>query len=443
MTSLSTNSLNPLARVLNFKVSTLEIRHEMMRRARALAKTAKVSGFRPGKAPVETIKHIYEGQIHYESLNYVTYTTFVEQAKKNNPEMIIAGDPSIEEVLGESNEEYVSFKATFEVFPEIDIDISLAQLEIETPTIELTHDDVLLSIDVIRQQNREYRPSMNSAQNNDRVTIDFSGRLEGVPFAGGTANDYPFTLGQGTMLPDFEAGILGKNVGDNFTIDVSFPQNYHSQEMAGKTTQFEITIKSIEEGHLPPLDEEFIKHFGIESGSQEEFHAEILENLKLESAIRLENIKKERVLSALKTKTDFPVPLCLLENESKKLFEEAQKEYSARKWDSKDLNMEQFHKTAEDRVRLALVLNAITKKHKFTAEHAEIVAKIKENAKYSDNPEAILKKVLKNKEMMTHFADEVIQKKMVAFILSKAKVTEVNMTFKELMIVAGQELQYR
>ena len=252
---MSVEVVTGLKRKATFSIKKDEVQASVKNELKKYAKTAKVQGFRPGKVPANMVEQMYGGKAYEDSLNTHINKKFVDLVVEQK--LNIVGNPEFD-LTNSEGEEFI-FAAVFEVMPEVKLG-DLTNLEIEKPTCEFNDENINKTISMLRKQRANYiTDSTKLASTDDKVTIDFAGTVDGEPFAGGSAENYPFILGQGVMLPDFESGISGHKIGDNISVTVNFPENYHAENMRNKQAIFNITIKNVETAQLPELNEEFIK----------------------------------------------------------------------------------------------------------------------------------------------------------------------------------------
>jgi trigger factor len=295
-----------------------DVRTEVEKRLKQQAKTAKAPGFRPGKVPMKMVAQQYGYQIESDVLNDKVGRAFNNAANEN--QLRVAGYPNITP-KDDAPEGQLSFDATFEVYPEVVIGDLLA-VDIETTVAEVSDAEIEKTIEILRKQRVHYHTKGEAgehgdggaavAANGDRVTVDFTGVIDGVEFAGGKAEDYTFVLGEGRMLPEFEAATVGLKVGESKTFPLAFPEDYHGKDVAGKTAEFTITLKQLEWAHLPEVDAEFAKSLGMEDGDLDKMRADIKVNLEREVAGRVKARNKEAVMDALVKVTDMEVPKVMI-----------------------------------------------------------------------------------------------------------------------------------
>lgn len=280
-----------------------------------------------------------------------------------------------------------------------------------------------------------------AAENGDRVTVDFVGKLDGVPFEGGTAQDFVFVLGEGRMLPEFEQAALGLKVGESREFDIKFPEDYHGKDVAGKTAQFTVTLKQVEWPHKPAIDADFAKSLGIEDGDLDKMRAEIKENLEREAKRRTQALVKGQAMDALLKSADLEVPKALIEQDQLRLVEMARQDLAQRgvpNADKAPIPPEMFKEQAERRVKLGLAIAELVKANGLEAKPEQIRAEVDEFAKSYEDPKEVVRWYYSNPQRLSEMEAFVIEGNVVDFILGKAKVTDKDVSFESLASASAQ-----
>ena len=429
-TTETVQETNPLERSIDLTVSAKELDAAMDVRLARMGKTLKIAGFRPGKVPAKVVKQQYGLQARDEALNEIVGRAFGEAITQQN--LKVAGYPRIEP-KGDETGESLTFVATFELFPEITLaDVSGA--EIERPVHEVTAADVEKTLEILRKQRVGYENADRAAQKEDRVVIDFLGKKDGVPFAGGEAKDYPMVLGKGTLLPDFEAAIEGSTAGTSKTFDLTFPADYGNADLAGQTVQFDLTIKQVQAPVIPELTEEFVKAMGVESGKAEDLKAEVEKNLKGEVKKRIHQRLREAVMEKLDSLNPIAVPKALVEQEIYRLMQGTREDMKQRgmKGDI-PLQPEWFQDRALSRVRMGLILADLVEKEKLVATEAQIDARIAEIADTYQHPDEVKVWYKQDPQRLSNIESEVLEQNVVDWFLARAKVTDKTVDFDDIM----------
>lgn len=424
--------LGALERRLQMAVSLSDVETKVQQRLREIARGAKVPGFRPGKAPIKMIEQSYGAQVQAEVLGDAVSKAFGDAVSEHK--LRVAGEPNIERRDGAGDAE-LGFTATFEVYPEIKLG-DVGTVAIERAVCEVGDAEVDRTIEILRKQRVTWQESTEPAKDGDRVTIDFVGTLDGVAFQGGTANDFPFVLGEGRMLADFENGVRGQATNAKTSFPVAFPADYNSQELAGKTAQFEVTVKKVEIPVLPALDAEFAKALGVADGDLDKMRADVKSNLEREVGQRLRARTKSAVMEALPGIAEIDLPRALVKAEGQALTERAKADLQARGIDVKNMPPvpeDAFKDQAEKRVRLGLIVAEIVREHNLQAKPDQIRKQIEEFAQAYENPGEVIRYYFSDRERLAEVEAIVVEQNVVDWALSKAQVADKVLSFDELM----------
>lgn len=422
---------NPLERRLDLSVALSDLDSGMNERLKRLSRTAKLPGFRPGKVPAHILRQQYGGEVRQEALNELLDKAFGAAVVAQT--FRVAGYPQIEPKMTNSPDQ-LEFTAIFEVYPEIVLG-DLGKSSIERPQLEVTSAEVDKTLDVLRKQRVTHADTDRAADDGDRVVIDFLGKKDGVPFEGGQATDYPFVLGQGTMLPDFEAAVKGRKSGESKTFDMSFPEDYFAKDMAGQTVQFEITVKKVQAAVLPEVDADFAKMMGIPDGSLEKMREEIEGNLKREVKKRIETKVKDQVMDALLTANPIAVPTTLIDMEVHRLVEAARQDMEQRGMKIKDMPIkpEWFVEQAKRRVSLGLILAEVVKSQKLEAKPEQVKAMVEEAAQSYEHPQEVINWYYGDPRRLSDVEAVAVENNVVEWVLGQASVKETAISFEALM----------
>jgi trigger factor len=424
---------NALERRLDLAVAIADLEKDIEQRLKRLSKTMKIPGFRPGKVPANIVKQQYGDQARHEALNEALQRAFGEAVKAQ--ELRIAGYPNIEPKSSEgANATHIEFTAVFEVYPEIKLG-ELKDVEIERSLLEVGEAEMDSTLNVLRKQRMRFDPVDRAAAEGDRVTIDFMGTKDGVPFDGGTAKDYPFVIGEGAMLADFENAVTGLKAGESKTFEMTFPEKYVEQ-LAGKTVSFAITVKEVREAALPELDGEFAKALGVGDGDVTKMRAEIETNLKREVKKRLQDKLKNQVMDALLKVNPIDVPGALVEMEIERLIEISRQDMEQRGgMKAKDfpIKREWFVDQAKRRVSLGLILSEIVKENNLQAKSEQLKALVEETAQSYEHPEEVIRWYYAQPQRLSEIEGMAIEDNVVSWALANAKVVDTAIAFDELM----------
>ena len=434
-------TLGKLERRLTITFPVADVRTEVEKRLKKQAKTAKAPGFRPGKVPLKMVAAQYGYQIESDVLNDKVGRAFNEAANEN--QLRVAGFPKIEP-KEDAPEGMLAFDATFEVYPEVVLG-DLATTEIETVAAEVSDAEIDKTIDILRKQRVHYHTKGEEgehgtggeavAANGDRVTVDFVGKIDGEEFAGGKAENYAFVLGEGRMLPEFEAATVGLKVGESKTFPLPFPEDYHGKDVAGKTAEFTITLNKLEWAHMPEVDAEFAKSLGIEDGSIEKMREDIKTNLEREVNARIKARTKEAVMDALVKSTELDVPKAMIQQDSERLAEMTRQDMAQRGMDVKAMPFppEMFADKAERRVRLGLILSQLVQENNLQATQEQVKAQIEDFSQSYEDPKEVLKYYYSDRRRLAEVEALVLEENVVNYVLGKAKVSSKTIAFDELM----------
>jgi trigger factor len=435
-------TLEKLERRITITLPLADVQAEVEKRLKIRARTVKAPGFRPGKVPMKMVAQQYGYQVETEVLNDKVGRAFNDAATENN--LRVAGMPKIEPKT-EAPEGEVAFDATFEVYPEVKVG-DLSSAEVEKTKSEITDAEIDKTIEILRKQRVHYHVkgeqgehgdggADQSAQDGDRVTVDFVGKIDGVEFQGGKAEDYAFVLGEGRMLKEFEEASIGLKVGESKTFPLTFPADYHGKDVAGKTAEFTITLKKIEWAHLPEVDAEFAKSLGIADGDLNKMREDIKLNLEREVNGRVKAKTKDSVMNALIKVSELDVPKALVDQDVERLTEMARQDMAQRGMNVKDMPFppELFTAQAERRVRLGLILAEVVKVNNLEATPEQVKAQVEEFAQSYEDPQQVLKFYYSDRRRLAEVEALVLEENVVNYVLGKAKVTEKPAEFDELM----------
>jgi trigger factor len=428
-------STGALERRLSLSVPMADVGTQVQRKLRDLARTVRMPGFRPGKVPMRMIEQSYGAQVQAEVLGDAVSKAFSDAVTEHG--LRIAGQPRIEPRT-EAGEGVAGFTATFEVYPDVALG-DPSTIAVERATCAVGDAEVDKTIGILRKQRTTWSDAQRPAADGDRVTIDFTGTLDGVAFPGGSATDFPFTLGEGRMLADFETGVRGAAPGEARTFPVAFPEDYTAKELAGKTAQFEVTVKKVEAPQVPELDAEFAKQLGVADGSLETLRADVRRNLEREVSQRLRGRIKAAVMEALPSLAQIELPRALVQAESEQLAERAKADFKQRGMDVKDLPIppEAFAETANKRVRLGLIVGEIVKTKGLQAKPDQLRRQIEEFAQSYENPGEVIRWYFSDRERLAEVEALVVEQNVVDWVLANAKVTDTPVGFDELMAANG------
>jgi len=423
-----------LQRTVKVEIPAERIDDAVSERLQRLQRSVRLDGFRPGKVPARVVRDRFGTQVRQEVLGELIQSTFQEAVQQE--ELQPAGQPSFD--TGEASAEKGSFKyeATFEVYPEVEL-APLENIDVERPQAEVTEADIDQMIETLRDQQKEHETVDRAAANGDRVIIDFVGRIDGEVFEGGSGENTPVDLGEGRMIEGFEEQLVGASAGDELQVKVTFPENYGTNELAGKDALFDVTVKSVQEGRLPEVDDEFIRGFGVESGSMDEMRDSLRRNMERELRQGLRTKVKQQVMEGLREHNPVDVPAAMVDEEIGRLREQM-KQRMGGQMNADELPAELFREEAERRAHLGLVLAELVRQAGIQADPERVEAQIQEMASAYDEPEKVVQYYRQNPEMMQGVEAMAIEEQLVDHVLEHARVTDTETDFDTIMKQGNQ-----
>ncbi|WP_066333784.1 trigger factor [Azohydromonas lata] len=432
--TVQVETLEKLERRITLTLPADAINNEVQSRLKKLSRTVKADGFRPGKVPMSVVAQRYGFSVQYEVMNDKVGEAFANAATE--AKLRVAGAPKITQ-KDEAGEGQLAFDATFEVYPDVKIG-DLAGAEVERVATEVSDEAIDKTLDILRKQRRSFaeRAAEEGAAEGDRVTIDFEGKIDGEPFAGGKAEGFQFIIGEGQMLEQFDKAVRGMKTGESKTFPLQFPEDYHGKDVAGKEADFLVTMKKIELQNLPAVDEEFAKSLGIAEGTVEALRSDIKKNLEREVKFRVQAKNKAAVMDALVKAAELDLPKALVEDEVARMTEGARadlKQRGIKDADKAPIPAEIFVPQAEKRVRLGLVVAELVRANNLQAKPEQLQAHIEEMAQSYENPAEVVRWYLSDRQRMAEVEAVVIENNVTEFVLGQAKVTDKALPFEELM----------
>jgi trigger factor len=432
--AVTVETLEKLERKMTLTLPLNAIQSEVDTRLKRLARTVKMDGFRPGKVPMSVVAQRYGYSVHYEVMNDKVGEAFAAAA--NEAKLRVAGQPSISEKEGAPEGELV-FDAVFEVYPEVKI-ADLAGAEIEKVSAEVGDAAIDKTVDILRKQRRTFaqRAADAPAQDGDRATIDFEGKIDGETFSGGKAEGFQFLIGEGQMLKEFEDAVRGMKSGESKTFPLNFPADYHGKDVAGKQADFLVTVKKIEAAHLPEVNEALAKSLGIADETVEGLRADIKKNLEREVKSRLLARNKNAVMDALVANAELELPKSSVQAEVDRMIEGARadlKQRGIKDADKAPIPDDLFRPQAEKRVRLGLVVAELVRGNDLQVKPEQLKAHIEELAASYEKPQEVVRWYLSDNRRMAEVEAVVIENNVTEFVLNKAKVTDKAISFDDLM----------
>ena len=435
--AVTVETLDKLERRITLTLAAETINGEVQTRLKKLARTVKADGFRPGKVPMSVVAQRYGYSVQYEVVNDRVGQAFSEATSE--AQLRVAGAPRIAQ-KNESPEGTLAFDATFEVYPVVTLG-DLTAAEVERISTEVTEAAIDRTVDILRKQRRSFglRAKDEGAVEGDRVTIDFEGKIDGEPFAGGKAEAFQFIIGEGQMLEQFDKAVRGMKTGQSKTFPLQFPADYGSADVAGKEADFLVTMKKIEAQNLPVVDEAFAKGLGIAEGTVEGLRADVKKNLEREVKFRVQARNKAAVMDALSQAAELDLPGALVAAELERLIQGARadlKQRGVKDAETAPIPPDLFKPQAERRVRLGLVVAELVKANQLQAKPEQLQKHIEEMSQSYEKPAEVMRWYLGDRQRMAEVEAVVIENNVTEFVLARAKVTDKVLPFDELMAAA-------
>jgi trigger factor len=427
-------TLGTLERRVSMALAADDIERKVDARLKQLARNVRMPGFRPGKVPLKLVAQTYGSQVRSEVLSDAVQKAFTDAVKQAN--LKVAGYPRIEK--RDPNSAELEFSATFEIYPEVRVG-DLSGISVERPSLEVDDAAVDKTIDILRKQRTRFEPAQRPAADGDRISVDFKGTIDGQAFAGGEAADYAFTLGEGRMLPEFEAAARGMSAGAQQTFELAFPADYHGKEVAGKKASFAMTLKKVDAPRVPEVDADFAKSLGVADGDTGKMRAEVRANVEREVKKRVEAKTKEQALQALLAATPLEVPKSLIGMEATSMAERAVADLKARGVNPEQvpINPQAFEEAARRRVALGLIIAELARAESLQPKPAEVRALVEQEAQSYESPAEVVKWFYMQPQRLSEMEALALETNVVKWVLTKAKVSDKQVSFDELMGSGG------
>jgi trigger factor len=425
---VSIESTGALERRMEVSVPKERVEKAVDERLQRVSRTARLKGFRPGKAPIKIIRQQFGAQVRQEVLTDLLQSSFAEAVTQQN--LTPTAGPRIEPLSTAPGED-LRYRATFEVFPEVALK-STDGLNVTRPTAEVTEGDVDAMVENLRNQRPKFVAVERESREGDRVTMDFEGKIDGDAFEGSIGKDVSVLLGSGRMLAEFDAGITGMRAGESRHLEVRYPDEYHNKSLAGRVAAFDVQMKTVEEKHLPELDDEFCREYGVLEGGIAQLRAEVADNMRRELEDNIRNRVKSQLLERLLESNPLEVPRSLVDAQVRELQLDA-----ARRMGAKDVSQlpppEPYVEPARRRVALGLLVGELIKTRGIKLDRERVEAKLAELAGGHAEPEELLKVYRQNAEAMRQVENVVLEEQVVDDLLDRAHVVEQASTFREVM----------
>lgn len=413
---------------MTIRLAAADIEREVDQRLAKVGRTAKIKGFRPGKVPPKIVRQRYGAQVREEVLSDAIRSSYSRALVQEKLEP--AGGPQIEPIEESDDTEFV-FRATFEVYPEITLG-PVAELNIEVPKVEIADADVDTTIEKVREQRADWRVVERAAATGDRVIIDFNGTIEGEGFPGSTGEEATVLLGAGKVPDEFEAALVGAKADDTPSAKVEFPADYHVAALAGKTADFAITVRRVEEQVLPALDEAFLTALGVGEGGLEELKRGVRANLEQELADRLAAVRRRSALTALLAANPIQAPQALVNDEAARLQAAAMRQ-SGTDDPAAAPPRESFLALATERTKMLLLVREVIRAEQIEVDRARVDERIAALVRSYDQPQEVERYYRGNREFMSQLESTVLEEQVVDYLLETAKTEEIASSFEAFM----------
>jgi trigger factor len=425
---VSVETLSGLERRMQVSVPATRVKQQVDARLLKVSRTVRIKGFRPGKAPIHIVRKHYGPQVRDEVVSDLIRETFAEALRQQK--LLPAGGPRIEpQKSGEPDD--LRYVATFEVYPQFELR-DVAAIRLQRPTATVTVADVDAMLESLRAQRPDWTEVERGCRDRDRVTLDFEGRIGGEGFEGGKSENLAVVLGAGRLLPDFEAGIKGAAAGETREFDLRFPDNYQAKALAGKEARFSATIRKVEEGRLPEVDDSFCEAFGVTEGGVEALRAEVRANMERELAQAVQARVKNQVMEQLLAANPVAVPNALVEAEIRDMQMDMLRRMGAR--DARQLPPRgPFEQAARRRVALGLILNEVVRQAGIQPDATQVQSRLDEIVEGFADPDEGRRQYLQNEAATRQLQMSVLEDQAVAWVIGRAQVTEEPGTFKAIM----------
>ncbi len=420
---VSVETTSGLGRRMTVQIPAEQIDQQVQSKLQQLARSVRLDGFRPGRVPLSVVKKRYESQVRSETAGELIASSYEQALQQEN--LRPAGEPNIEQMHNQPGQQ-LEYVATFEVYPDVEPP-ELADITIQRPVAEVSSADVDRMLEKLRNQRVTWTRVERPAAEGDRLEIDFQGTIDGQSFSGNSAKNVPLELGSGTMIPGFEEQLSGSSPGDRRTIDVTFPADYGSKEVAGKTAQFDVTVNAVAEAVLPELNDDFARAFGVGDGGLEKLREEVRQNMQRELDAAIKSRVKQQVFDALLEKSSIDIPASLIEREVDALVKKGSGAADA------EADRSRYQEEARRRVSLGLLIAELIKRNQLQVDSERVRETIETLAQSYEKPEEVVQWYYSNQDMLAGIHTLVMEDTVVEWIASQAKTEDKSFTFEELM----------
>ncbi len=424
---VSLSDTGGLSRRMEVAVPATEVAREVQQRLKRLSRTARLKGFRPGKAPLAVITKQFGEQVRAEVLSDLVRSSFAQAV--SDQKLRPAGGPRIEPIaMGPETD--LKYAAHFEVLPEVRVNPP-DRLAIERPVASVEEADVDAMIENMRAQRPVFTPVEREARDTDRVVFDYRARIGGKPFEGSDLTDVRIVLGTRQAMPELEAGLRGVRPGEQRIVNAVFPATHPNQKLAGQSAELHLSIKAVEEHSLPAVDDEFFRAYGVEQGGLAEMRAEVRKSMERELADVIRGRVRGQALDALYKDNPIEVPRALIEEQIQEL-----QIATARRLGIRDASRlpprETFEETARRRVALGLLIAQIAQSQGLKVARERVQTRISDLAENYPDPEEARRAYLRNPEAMRSIESAALEDQVIDYLIEHARVTERRMSFADL-----------
>jgi len=401
------------------------IQGEVDKRLQQLARSARLPGFRPGKVPINLLRQRYGEQVQQEVFGELVQTSFSEAVAKEA--LRPAGMPRIEPDIDHAEKRY-GYTAVFEVLPQFEL-APLSGKVLKRPVAQVTDADLEAMLERLRTQRKSWQPAQRPAQSGDRLSVAYTGTIDGEAFEGGSSESSQLELGSGRMIPGFEDGLIGARAGETRSLDITFPEGYHAAPLAGKPVRFEVTVNAVDEPVLPEVGADFARRFGVEDGDVERFRSDVRANMERELKQRIKARTKEAVMDVLVAENAVDIPAVLVSEEVRSLKEQMRQNLGGGRMELPD-NL--FEDSARRRVALGLIIAEIVKKNGIVANAASVREAVEEMASTYEQPQEVVDYYYADRKRLAPVESLVLEERVVDWVLGQVAVEDEATTFQQL-----------
>lgn len=423
---VSLESTSNIERRMTIGVPAEEVDQQVDQRLREAAKQVRLNGFRPGKVPMKVVRQRFGPSVRQEVLGEVMRNAWMEAIQEQDVQP--AGQPRLEPKTVEEGKDF-EFVAVFEVMPEVEVG-DLSQINVEKPWSEVQDKDINKMIDNLRRQQATFKEVKRKAKKKDLMTIDFTGTIDGEEFEGGSGEDQQLTLGEGQMISGFEDQLVGAKTGEEHTLEVTFPEDYENEELAGKQAQFQVTVKKVEEPQLPELEKAFFEQFGVEAETEDEFREEVRKNMERELKNGIQNRIKQQVIDGMLEVTELEVPQSMVDQEIERMKQEAVQQFGGQ-MDPSQLPSELFQDQAQRRIKTGLIFQQVVQDAGLEVDSERVDEKIREIASTYQDPDEVVEYYNNNPQEKQQIESSVLEDQVVDHVLEKANVKQKKYKYED------------